>query len=108
MGLLQSAQGLANLMFAPLMVVVLTHLGWRWAFWVPGIAGGLLLLPLIRFFRNEPAEIGLRPLGADQDGPIRKVQSGPIARVRTKVFLQHPRRTAAFWNPYGQKNSHPA
>ena len=69
MGLLQSAQGLANVLFAPLMVVMLTHVGWRWAFWGPGIVGGLLLLLLIRFFRNEPAEIGLRPLGADPHTP---------------------------------------
>ena len=69
MGLLQSAQGLANVLFAPLMVVLLTHVGWRWAFWGPGIVGGLLLLLLIRFFRNEPAEMGLRPLGADPQAP---------------------------------------
>jgi MFS family permease len=101
MGLLQSAQGLANVLFAPLMVVLLTHLGWRGAFWVPGIVGGLLLLLLIRFFRNEPAEIGLRPLGADPQAPIQPVQSGPRARVRTAVFLQQARRTFAFWNLIG-------
>jgi MFS family permease len=101
MGLLQSAQGLANVLFAPLMVVLLTHLGWRWAFWGPGIVGGLLLLLLIRFFRNEPAEIGLRPLGADPKAPIQPVQSGPRARVRTTVFLQQARHTFAFWNLIG-------
>jgi MFS family permease len=101
MGLLQSAQGLANVLFAPLMVVLLTHLGWRGAFWVPGIVGGLLLLLLIRFFRNEPAEIGLRPLGADPQAPIQPVQSGPRARVRTAVFLQQARRTFTFWNLIG-------
>ena len=101
MGMLQSAQGVANLLFAPLMVVLLTQLGWRWAFWIPGIVGGLLLLLLIRFFRNEPAEMGLHPLGADPRTPIRKVQSGPIARVRTKIFLQLARRTAVFWNLIG-------
>jgi len=74
MGLLQSAQGLANVLFAPLMVVLLTQLGWRWAFWGPGVVGGLLLLGLIRYFRNEPAEVGLRPLGADPKSPIRLVQ----------------------------------
>src|SRR5438034_11032025 len=37
MGLLQSAQGLANLLFAPLMVVLLTQMGWRWAFWISRI-----------------------------------------------------------------------
>jgi MFS family permease len=101
MGLLQSAQGLANVLFAPLMVVLLTQLGWRWAFWGPGIVGGLLLLLLIRFFRNEPAEVGLRPLGADPQAPIQPVQSGPRARVRTAVFLQQARRTFAFWNLIG-------
>jgi len=64
MGLLQSAQGLGNVLFAPLMVVLLTQLGWRWAFWGPGLVGGLILLLLARFFYNEPAEMGLRPLGA--------------------------------------------
>jgi MFS family permease len=101
MGLLQSAQGVANLMFAPLMVVLLTQLGWRWAFWGPGLVGGLLLLLLIPFFRNEPAEIGLRPLGADPRVPIQPVQRGPRARVRTQVFLQQARRTAVFWNLIG-------
>src|SRR6266545_1629660 len=77
MGLLQSAQGLANVLFAPLMVVLLTQLGWRWAFWGPGIVGGLLLLGLIPFFRNEPAEMGLHPLGADPWAPLPPVQRGP-------------------------------
>jgi MFS family permease len=98
---LASAQGLANVLFAPLMVVLLTNLGWRWAFWGPGIVGGLLLLLLVRFFRNEPAEIGLRPLGADPKAPIQPVQSGPRARIRTTVFLRQARRTFAFWNLIG-------
>jgi MFS family permease len=101
MGLLQSTQGLASVTFAPLMVFLLVQLGWKWAFWLPGIAGGLLLLLLIRFFREEPAEMGLRPLGAAANEPIQRVQSGPLAKVRTRVFLQHARHTNAFWNLIG-------
>jgi MFS family permease len=101
MGLLQSAQGLANLLFASLMVVLLTRLGWRWAFWGPGLVGGLLLLLLTRFFYNEPAEAGLSPLGAAPGTPVQHVQSGARARLRTAVFLQRARRTATFWNLIG-------
>jgi MFS family permease len=101
MGMLQSAQGVANLLFAPLMVVLLTQAGWRWAFWGPGIIGGFLLLVLIRFFHNEPAEVGLRPLGADPRTPIVPVQRGASAKIRTNVFLQQARRTMAFWNLIG-------
>jgi MFS family permease len=101
MGFLQSAQGLANVMFAPLMVFLLSQFGWKWAFWGPGIAGGLLLLWLIRYMHNEPADLGLRPLGADLNTPIKRTQSGPVARLRTTVFLQQARRTFAFWNLIG-------
>lgn len=101
MGILQSAQGLATVTFAPLTVFLLGEGGWKLAFWLPGIAGGLILILLIRFFRNEPAEVGLRPLGAAADEPIQRVQSGPLAKVRTRVFLQHARHTNAFWNLIG-------
>lgn len=101
MGFLQSAQGLANVLFAPLMVLLLSQFGWRWAFWGPGIVGGILLLGLIRYFHNEPADVGLRPLGANPNTPIKRVQSGPLARIRTTVFLKQARRTFAFWNLIG-------
>lgn len=101
MGILQAAQGVANLVFAPMMVALLTHFGWRWAFWGPGIVGGLLLLLLIRYFYNEPGEIGLRPLGAPPGAPVQRVHSGTSAKVRTQVFLKQAKRTAAFWNLIG-------
>ena len=101
MGTLQSAQGLANLLFAPMMVALLTHFGWRWAFWGPGLVGGLILLVLARFFYNEPGGLGLRPLGAAPGSPVQKVQSSAGAKVRTQVFLKQARRTMAFWNLIG-------
>ena len=106
MGLLQSSQGIGPLVAVPIMLYII-HLfgggldGLRAAFWIPGIVGGAVILVMIKFFYNEPAEIGARPFGAPEDEPIKAVQTGEIARVRTKVFLKQAQKTSAFWNLIG-------
>ena len=106
MGLLQSAQGIGPLVAVPIMLYII-HLfgggleGLRAAFWIPGIVGGAMILVMIKFFYNEPAQIGVRPFGAPEDEPIKAVQTGEIARVRTNVFLKQAQKTSAFWNLIG-------
>ncbi len=75
--------------------------GLRAAFWVPGIIGGVAILALVRFFYDEPAQIGMRPLGAAENEPVRRVQVGDIAKIRTRVFFKQAQRTLAFWNLIG-------
>ena len=106
MGLLQSSQGIGPLVAVPIMLYII-HLfgggldGLRAAFWIPGIVGGAVILIMIKFFYNEPAEIGARPFGAPEDEPIKAVQTGEIAKVRTKVFQKQAQKTSAFWNLIG-------
>ncbi|MCH2500202.1 MAG: MFS transporter, partial [Dehalococcoidia bacterium] len=106
MGLLQSSQGIGPLVAVPIMLYII-HLfgggldGLRAAFWIPGIVGGAVILVMIKFFYNEPAEIGARPFGAPEDEPIKAVQTGEIAKVRTKVFQKQAQKTSAFWNLIG-------
>ena len=106
MGLLQSSQGVGPLIAVPIMLLIIHYFGGgidglRGAFIIPGILGGIIILVLVQFFYNEPAEIGLRPLGAPDDEPIKAVQTGEVARIRTKVFLKQAQRTGAFWNLIG-------
>ncbi len=106
MGILQSAQGIGPLVAVPIMLLVIALFGGgltglRAAFWVPGIIGGVAILGLVRLFYNEPAQIGLRPLGASESEPVRQVQRGEVARIRTKVFFKQAQRTLAFWNLIG-------
>jgi MFS family permease len=75
--------------------------GLRAAFWVPGIIGGVAILGLVRLFYDEPAQIGMRPLGASENEPVRRVQRGEVARIRTRVFFKQAQRTLAFWNLIG-------
>lgn len=101
MGILWAFQGLGTVLLVPLMVVVFNRLGVQWTFWLPGLVGGTLLLLLIRPFYNEPAERGLRPLGAPEDEPRRRLQGDETAKIRTRVFLRQAQRTATFWNLIG-------
>ena len=101
MGILQSSQGLGPLAWGPIMLLILNQLGLSWAFILPGVGGGLILLSLVFVFYNEPADIGLRPFGADESEPIQKSQKGEAAKVRTKTFLHRAWRTPAFWNLIG-------
>jgi len=106
MGRLQSAQGGGPLVAVPIMLLVIALFGGgltglRAAFWVPGIIGGVAILALVRLFYDEPAQIGMRPLGAAENEPVRKMQVGEIAKIRTRVFFKQAQRTLAFWNLIG-------
>ena len=101
MGIMQAAQGLGTVVAIPLVAMLFANFGLAWTFWGPGLVGGALLLLLNQLYYNEPAQIGLRPLGAALDEPIQKLHEGPVAQIRARVFLQQARRTGAFWNLIG-------
>ena len=101
MGAVGSFQGAGSIGFLFLIAVAFDLLGMKWIFWIPGIAGGVIILLLIKFFYNEPADIGLRPLGAPKSEPIQRPQKDEMAKTRAKVFLQQAQRTGAFWNLIG-------
>ena len=101
MGILQALQGLGTAA-AILMVFILFDLfGLRLTFLIPGLVGGAILLVLIRYFYNEPADIGMRQWGAPEDEPIRSMQNNDVAKIRTNVFLKQAQKTGAFWNLVG-------
>ena len=101
MGILQACQGLGTVLAVPLVSVLFTHFGLTWTFWGPGLVGGALLLLLLQLFHNEPAQLGMRPLGAAPDETVQRLHEGPVARTRARVFLKQAQRTGAFWNLIG-------
>ena len=101
MGSLQGFQGFGTVIALLLVMVLFNSFGFKWTFWVPGIVGGAMLFMLSRFFHNEPAVIGLKPLGASETEPVRRMQNNETSKVRTKVFLKHAKKTSAFWNLVG-------
>ena len=101
MGVVWSFQGIGVVAFLFLISAAFNELGILWIFWLPGIAGGALLLVLVKFFYNGPADIGLRPFGDLGDEPIQRPRRDEATKVRAKVFIQRARRTTTFWNLIG-------
>ncbi len=101
LGIVWFFQGLGVIAFLLLIGAAFSQLGMKWIFWLPGIAGGALLLLMVRFFYNGPSEVGLRPLGAAGDELVQEPQRDEAAAVRVKVFIQQAKRTFTFWNLIG-------
>ena len=101
MGVIWSSQGVGIIAFLFLIGTSFNLLGMQWIFWLPGLIGGGLLLLMIRFFYNGPADIGLRPLGDVSDEPVQPPRRDEAAKLRARVFIQQAKRTATFWNLIG-------
>jgi MFS family permease len=99
-GVQQSLGGMGASVMAPVLALVLGSTDWQTAFVGITLVGGIILFTLLFCFHNDPADNGMRPYGAtatDQSQP--SVRPSPaIIKIRAQVFLQHVRRTWAFWN----------
>ena len=101
MGVVWSFQGAGTIALLFLIGAAFNQLGMQWIFWLPGIAGGAVLLLLVRFFHNGPADIGLRPLGDSGNEPFQGSLRDEAAKERARVFIQQAKRTFTFWNLIG-------
>jgi MFS family permease len=98
-GLQGSLGGMGASIMAPALAVLLGRVEWQLAFWVIAGAGGASIFGLLLLFRTDPADLGMKPYGATaEDVPAVPMADPAVTKVRTQVFLQHVRRTRAFWN----------
>src|SRR5258706_12093892 len=93
LGILNSAGSTGQLIFIPLLMMLVVLGGWRAGSWtLVGVA--LFLLPVIYFFmRDDPAEVGLKPYGAKDGQP----QAGQAAADDADMPLSKVFRTSTFW-----------
>ena len=97
-GIQQSIGGMGASVTAPALALLVALTGWQVGFWIIAAVGGTILFGLLFFFHSEPADRGMKPLGATDDEPAPVPVDAETAKLRSKVFLQHARRTRAFWN----------
>ncbi len=69
---------------------VVATLGWRWAFWGPGVVCGVVAFALARFVQDRPVTYGLPPVG-EYEGEAGE-EPEPVGRAQLRML-----RNPAMW-----------
>jgi MFS family permease len=95
-GVLTAAGAAGQLVFLPVLAVIVENSGWRTASLL--VAGAALtVVPLVLLWlRDHPADVGARPYGADAD-PEPPPATGEGAARRALSALGQAARTRPFW-----------
>jgi len=93
-GLTGAAMSAGQLMILPLAAYLEQAHGWRWSFAGMGLILVLLILPVtMLFFRNDPAEKGLKPYGTQ----IAETTAGVSRESIKATSLVEAARHSGFW-----------
>ncbi|GIS92932.1 MAG: hypothetical protein CM1200mP22_01690 [Dehalococcoidia bacterium] len=96
-GFLQASHGLGPAIMAIIVSVMISGSSWKVAFWSIGILGGIMMLVLMAFFRNRPADINIRPFGAPQTEEVAVVRDRVMERMRITAFRNSMQSTTTFF-----------
>jgi sugar phosphate permease len=90
-GIFGASTSAGQLVFFPLLTTVAVAFGWRAGAIVLVALALILLVPVLLFFREDPADIGSLPLGADPGTPIAPAPP-PEPRIMRRAV-----RSMDFW-----------
>jgi predicted MFS family arabinose efflux permease len=94
LGILNSASSTGQLIFIPLLMVLLKMSGWRTGSWTL-VGAALIVIPFIfLFMRDDPSEMALKPYGAKEDAGHAPGARGTNA---DRVPLSQAFRSSTFW-----------
>lgn len=89
-GVLGASTSAGQLIFFPLLVSIATDLGWRIASVAIASVLVVVAIPVLGLLRNEPSDVGTRPLGASDDHV-------PIPKRPEPGIMRRAIRSPAFW-----------
>ena len=96
-GFLQASHGLGPAVMAIVVSVLIVGASWKTAFWSIGIIGGIIMLLLMAFFRNQPSEIGTTAFGAPMSESPQPARDPVLEQLRLKAFRSSMQATTTFW-----------
>jgi len=89
-GIFGASNSAGQLVFFPLLTALSVTVGWRSGAVLLGVIALVLVVPVLLWIRNDPADVGVRPRGATE---------GAIAHVRPpdRGVMRGAIRTSDFW-----------
>ncbi len=89
-GILGASTSTGQLIFFPLLTALAVTAGWRLGAVVLGVLALVLVVPVLLWIREDPADVGARPLGVTEGAivPARRGDPG---------VMRHAVRTSDFW-----------
>jgi MFS family permease len=96
MGILMASWGIGPAIAAPIMGLMIVHLGWQGTFWVTAAGSAIIMAILIYLYKDSPADIGVEPYGA-LPGESFKIEI-VIDKVKASTFASHMKKTSAYYN----------
>lgn len=95
-GVLTASTATGQLVFLPLLAILVAAWGWRSASFAVSLAGLALVVPVVWIFmRDRPEHVGLRAYGAETDEPPAPAPGNPFAAAVRGLALGVRSRT--FW-----------
>jgi MFS family permease len=94
-GILTASNASGQMVFLPLLAVLIADQGWRWAPIAVVAVAMLVVFPIVAFFvRDRPQSLGLQPWGAPEEVPVpakperpfRPAIDGLLLGVRDRTF----------------------
>ncbi|MBF8290951.1 MAG: sugar phosphate permease, partial [Chloroflexi bacterium] len=89
LGILGASGSAGQLVFFPALTILATTAGWRFGAVAIGVVCLAVVLPVLLLLRNDPADMGLRPLGGV--GPV-AAATGPEPGIMRRAV-----RSSDFW-----------
>jgi MFS family permease len=95
-GILTASNASGQMVFLPLLAVLATNYGWRWAALSVSAVALLLVFPIVALFvRDRPQSIGLEPYGATEPVPVPEPSPRPFRPAIDGLLIGVKSRT--FW-----------
>jgi sugar phosphate permease len=95
-GLMTASNAAGQLVFLPLLALITTTLGWRWAVTTIALVALLVVAPLVALvMRDRPADVGLPPYGASEIEPAPVATGSPLRAAIGGLGLGA--RSGTFW-----------